>query len=138
MKKINWSVLDVLIKDVINNSYDKDSISFSDDVSMSIQEFYKFNMDNIYESQKLKKESEKIKLMYTTLFDHFMADLDNENEDSLIYPDMKKLDWISSEYIKNATPPEIVRDYIAGMTDRYFEFVFNKITIPDRVKRRYT
>jgi dGTPase len=57
---------------------------------------------------------------------------------SLIYPDMKDLDWISSEYKKNATPPEIVRDYIAGMTDRYFEFVFNKITIPGRVKRRYT
>jgi len=137
-REINWSVLDVLIKDVINNSYDKDSISFSDDVSMSIQEFYKYNMDNIYNSQKLTKESKKIRFMYTTLFEHFMADLENENEESLIYPDLKNLDWISSEYIKNSTPPEIVRDYIAGMTDRYFEFVFNKITIPDRVKRRYT
>ena len=137
-KEINWSVLDVLIKDVINNSYDQDSISFSDDVSMSIQEFYKFNMENIYNSEKLKKDSAKIRFMYTTLFEHFMADLDKENKESLIYPDMKELDWISSEYKKNTTRPEIVRDYIAGMTDRYFEFVFNKITIPDRVKRRYT
>ncbi len=136
-KEINWSVLDVLIKDVINNSYDQDSISFSDDVSMSIQEFYKFNKENIYNSEKLKKDSTKIRFMYTTLFEHFMADLDTENKESLIYPDMKELDWISSEYKKNTTPPEIVRDYIAGMTDRYFEFVFNKITIPDRVKRRY-
>lgn len=95
-------------------------------------------MNNIYSNPKLIKESEKIRFMYTTLFEHFMADLDKENEESLIYPDMKKLDWISSEYIKNATQPEIVRDYIAGMTDRYFEFVFNKITIPERVKRRYT
>jgi len=137
-KEINWSVLDVLIKDVINNSYDKDSISFSNDVSICIKELYKFNMNNIYSNPKLIKESEKIRFMYTTLFEHFMADLDKENEESLIYPDMKKLDWISSEYIKNATQPEIVRDYIAGMTDRYFEFVFNKITIPERVKRRYT
>lgn len=137
-KEINWSVLDVLIKDVINNSYDQESISFSDDVSMSIQEFYNFNMENIYNSEKLKKDSAKIRFMYTTLFEHFMADLDKENKESLIYPDMKELDWISSEYKKNTTPPEIVRDYIAGMTDRYFEFVFNKITIPDRVKRRYT
>jgi len=95
----------VLIKDVINNSYDKDSISFSDDVSICIKELYKFNMDNIYSNTKLIKESEKIKIMYTTLFEHFMADLDKKNEESLIYPDMKKLDWISSEYIKNATPP---------------------------------
>ncbi len=137
-KEINWSVLDALIKDVINNSYDKNSISFSDEISMNIQEFYKFNMENIYKNRKLKKESEKIRFMYTTLFEHFMDDLDKKNEDSLIYPDMKKLDWISSEYINNATPPEIVRDYIAGMTDRYFELVFNKITIPERVKRRYT
>ena len=137
-KEINWSVLDVLIKDVINNSYDKDSISFSDDVSICIKEFYKFNMKNIYSNPKLIKESDKIRFMYTTLFEHFMADLDKENKESLIYPDMKELDWISSEYKQNATSPEIVRDYIAGMTDRYFEFVFNKITIPDRVKRRYT
>lgn len=137
-KEINWSVLDVLIKDVINNSYDKDSISFSDEVSMCIKEFYDFNMKQIYSNPRLIKESNKIRFMYTTLFEHFLEDLKTENEESLIYPDMKKLDWISSEYKQNATPPEIVRDYIAGMTDRYFEFVFNKITIPDRVKRRYT
>ncbi len=137
-KEINWLVLDVLIKDVINNSYDKDAISFSDDVSSCIKDFYKYNMKHIYSSPKLMKESEKIKYMYTTLFEHFLEDLEKENKESLIYPDMKDLDWISSEYKKNATPPEIVRDYIAGMTDRYFEFVFNKITIPDRVKRRYT
>jgi len=137
-KEINWSVLDVLIKDVINNSYDKGSISFSEDVSMCIKEFYDFNMKQIYSNLRLIKESNKIRFMYTTLFEHFLEDLKTENEESLIYPDMIKLDWISSEYKQNATPPEIVRDYIAGMTDRYFEFVFNKITIPDRVKRRYT
>lgn len=137
-KEVNWSVLDVLIKDVINNSYDKDSISFSNEVSMCIKEFYEFNKKQIYKNPKLIKESDKISFMYTTLFEHFLDDLKNENKESLIYPDMKDPDWISTEYKKNATPPEIVRDYIAGMTDRYFELVFNKITIPDRVKRRYT
>jgi dGTPase len=136
-KELNWSVLDVLIKDVINNSYDKDSISFSDEVSMCIKEFYEFNKKQIYKNPKLIKESDKIRFMYTTLFEHFLEDLDKENKESLIYLDMKNLDWISSAYKNNATQPELVRDYIAGMTDRYFELVFNKITIPDRVKRRY-
>ena len=136
-KKINWSVLDTLIKDVINNSFDKDAISFSDKISKCINDFKNFNSKNIYRNVKLLRESEKIKHMYTTLFEVFLTDLKKENEESLIYPDMKKLNWVSRDYLKRATPPVIVRDYIAGMTDRYFEYVFNKITIPDRVKRRY-
>jgi len=136
-KEINWLVLDTLIKDVINNSYGEDAISFSDEVSNCIKDFYTFNMKNIYNNPRLMKESEKIKHMYSLLFENFLGDLEKENKESLIYPDMINLDWISSEYKKNATQPEIVRDYIAGMTDRYFEYVYNKITIPERVKRRY-
>lgn len=136
-RKINWSVLDTLIRDVISNSFDKDAISFSDKVSECIKDFYEFNSKNIYRNAKLLKESEKIKHMYTTLFEVFLSDLKKGNTESLIYPDMKKLNWVSRDYLGKATRPEIVRDYIAGMTDRYFEYVFNKITIPDRVKRRY-
>ncbi len=136
-KEINWSVLDTLIKDVINNSFDKDTISFSDEVSKCIKDFYEFNKKNIYLNPQLLKESNKIRHMYTALFEQFLEDLEEENKESLIYPDMKDLDWVSPDYLRKATPPEIVRDYIAGMTDRYFEYVFNKITVPDRVKRRY-
>lgn len=137
-KEINWVVLETLIKDVVNNSYDKDSISFSDEVSNCIKDFYDFNMKNIYGNPRLMKESIKIGHMYTVLFEQFLDDLEKENKESLIYPDMIDLNWISPEYKKNAAPPEIVRDYIAGMTDRYFEFVFNKITIPERVRRKYS
>lgn len=136
-KEINWSVLETLIKDVINNSFDRDAISFSDEVSSCIKDFYEFNRKNIYFNPKLLKESEKIRHMYTALFELFLKDLKEENRESLIYPDMKDLDWVSPDYLRIATPPEIVRDYIAGMTDRYFEYVFQKSAIPDRVKRRY-
>ena len=136
-KDINWAVVDTLIKDVINNSFGKNTISFSDDVSKCVHDFYNFNKKHIYFNPDLRKESGKVKHMYVTVFDNFLKDLEDKNEDSFIYSDMKNLDWIAPEYFKEASSTEIVRDYIAGMTDRYFEFVFNKITIPNRVKRRY-
>lgn len=136
-KDINWAVVDTLIKDVINNSFRKNTISFSDNVSKCVHDFYEFNKKYIYFNPSLIKESEKVEHMYVTVFNNFLEDLESENKESFIYPDMMELDWIAPEYFKKTSSTEIVRDYIAGMTDRYFEFMFNKITIPDRVKRRY-
>ena len=50
---------------------------------------------------------------------------------------MLDLKWISPVYREKAQPAEIVRDFIAGMTDRYFEYVFNKVAVPQRVKGKY-
>lgn len=136
-KNINWAVVNTLIKDVINTSFGKNTISFSDDVSECVHDFYEFNKKNIYLNSILLKESEKVKHMYVTVFNQSLKDLESENKESFIYPDMINLDWIAPEYFEDASSAEIVRDYIAGMTDRYFEFVFSKITIPDRVKRKY-
>jgi dGTPase len=44
------------------------------------------------------------------------------------------LDWVSENYKKNSTPAEKVRDFLAGMTDRYFENTFKQITIPQRIR----
>jgi dGTP triphosphohydrolase len=51
---------------------------------------------------------------------------------------MLDLTWISPVYREKAAPAEIVRDFIAGMTDRYLEYVFNKIAVPQRVKGRFS
>ncbi len=135
-KDINWAILETLIKDVIQNSFYKDTLSFSDEASECVRDCKMFNYKYIYNDTRLLKEGKKIDNMYRALFDTFLRDLQERNKKSLIYPDMVELKWISSEYKEKAkaTPAEIVRDYIAGMTDRYFESVFNKITIPNRVK----
>ena len=94
-------------------------------------------MKNIYRNPTLLREENKISNMYATLFDHFLTDLLIQKKDSWIYQDMKDLEWISREYLNKASEAELVRDYIAGMTDRYFESAFKKITIPERVSRYY-
>jgi len=136
-KDINWLIVDTLIKDVINSSYGKNIIAFSDYASECVRDCKKFNMENIYNNEILLKENDKIENMFSTVFNHFIEDVDDENHNSLIYQDMKDLNWISDEYKSEVTTAELVRDYIAGMTDRYFESVFNKITIPERVVRYY-
>lgn len=46
---------------------------------------------------------------------------------------MINLDWVSKDYLSNSLPAEKVRDFLAGMTYRYFENVFKQITNPKRV-----
>ncbi len=136
-KNINWLILDTLIRDVINSSYGTDHISFSSDVSECVKDFKEFNYNNIYYHQKLKEQVPKIEHMYSYLFDYFLKDKKDKNKNSLVYKHMIDLDWISAAYLESAKPAEIVRDYLAGMTDRYFESVFTEVTIPYREKQRY-
>jgi dGTPase len=79
-------------------------------------------------SDRVKAQTRKIKLMFELLFEKYYDDLESGNEESDIYREF--LDGMSWEY-KNQTPPaEIVRDFIAGMTDDYFLGQCQKHLIP--------
>lgn len=127
-EEINWLILDTLIKDLINNSFDKDEIAYSKEYSEFVYELKKFNKKLIYENQKLHEDDEKIKHMFETLFEHFLSDFNCNKKSSPVYTEMYDLNWISSDYKENVMPEELVRDYIAGMTDRYFNKKFSDIT----------
>lgn len=47
---------------------------------------------------------------------------------------MIDLDWVSEKYKGSSTPAEKVRDFLAGMTDRYFDNTFKQITTPQRIR----
>ena len=134
---INWIIMDTLVKDLINNSFGKNILSFSDDVSQCIRDCKEYNMKHIYGNPLLVQEKKKMGLMYKLIFENFLTDILEEKTGSLIYSDILDLKWISPVYRETAVDAEIVRDFIAGMTDRYFESMFNKITVPQRVKGRY-
>jgi dGTPase len=126
---INWYILDTLVKDVINSSHGTDKICFSRSVSESVTELKKFNTENIYYNPKLKEENSKIEFMFKTMFETFLKDFKENKTTSPIFTDMCDLKWISPNYKKEVkNKPEIlVRDYIAGMTDRYFDKKFSDI-----------
>ncbi len=134
---INRTVLDVLIRDIIAMSYDADCIAFSAEASACVEAFKKFNMDHIYGNGKLLRNEEKIRFMFHYLFEHILEDIEEERRDSPVYEDLIDASWASREYIGAAAPAELARDFIAGMTDRYFEQVFRRSILPVRVRSRY-
>jgi len=134
---INRKVLDVLIRDIIAVSYDTDCIAFSTEASACVAAFKKFNMDYIYENERLIANREKIRFMFQCLFDRILEDIENGRKDSPVYEDLIDAPWASRAYVGAAEPGELARDFIAGMTDRYFEWVFQQSILPERVRSRY-
>ncbi|WP_332450583.1 deoxyguanosinetriphosphate triphosphohydrolase family protein [Methanoculleus sp.] len=132
---INRTVLDVLIKDIVANSYDTDCITLSAEASACVETFKGFNMRHIYQNPRLLANREKIRYMFRYLFDHVLQDITEEREASPVYTDLIRAPWVSRDY--TGTPAEVARDFIAGMTDRYFEQVFRRSILPERVRSRY-
>ncbi len=132
----NANIINTLSIDLIENSYDKDYIAYSPETSKIIKEYKDFNNKKIYNNKKILYQEKKIQRMYETLFKVFLEDLEEENDASKIYDHFIKLDWINPSYIDDSKNEEKVRDYIAGMTDRYFESTFREIAdiFPTRVR----
>ncbi len=129
----NDEIINTLIIDIIENSYGQNYISYSKEISDSVEEYKQFNYEHIYENAKIIAEQGKIEAMYETLFQKFLEALEEKDESSRIYEHFMNVSWISREYLDISTSKEKVRDYIAGMTDRYFERVFKEIILPKRV-----
>jgi dGTPase len=135
----NPEIINTLIYDLLKNSDTEEAgfISYSPDVESALIELRTFSRVHIYENKKLTSEREKVRQMYTTLFYTFIEDLENNAKDSVIFSDFIDASWISQKYLQSATCTEIVRDFIAGMTDRYFAKRYEDCVIPRRVEGKF-
>jgi dGTPase len=125
----NGEIMDTLIKDVIYNSYEKGYVSFSQEISEALKRLKDFNYKRIYLNEKLKGDHEKIIYGFEVLFKLFLNDLERQNKSSLIYKHF--LNSKEKHYLEATCNAEKVRDYIAGMTDRYYVEVLKELTIPN-------
>jgi len=114
----NGTIVFNLVTDIINNSYQKSCISFSGEVSEALKRLKDFNLEHIYMNPQIKKHLNAIKQIVEMLFERYLKDIENENRSSVIFTNF--LQDMSEEYINNHCKEEIVRDFIAGMTDQYF------------------
>jgi dGTPase len=114
----NGTIVYTLVTDLISNSYEKPAIAFSHEVSSALRTLREFNLNNIYLNPKIKPDSETIKTIFNVLFEGYLKDLEDGNEDSIIFKEY--LQDMSDDYLLNSQQAEIVRDFIAGMTDQYF------------------
>jgi dGTPase len=116
--RTNGTIVYNLVTDVIRNSLEKPFITFSAGMSDSLRRLKAFNLERIYMNPKIKTELDRIRSLFEILFERYLADIRNENRDSVIFRSFLK--DMSKRYPQRHREEEIVRDFIAGMTDQYF------------------
>jgi len=114
----NGTIVYRLVTDIINNSFQNSNIAFSPEVSEALKRLKDFNLERIYLSPKIKNHTATIKKLFEMLFEQYLNDIETENRSSVIFN--RFLEDMSEDYIENHCKEEIVRDFIAGMTDQYF------------------
>ena len=114
-----------IFEDIIKNSTGKDSISMSDDIYQAISDLKDFNYKHIYDLANTPEEKEYIKEMFNVVADGVLEQLKKNDLESDIYKSF--LNNMNPDYIENTTPERKVIDFIAGMTDDYFQKEYHKI-----------
>ncbi len=128
----NNEIVDSLVTNVIRNSLGKNYVCFDKETSAALYELKKFNYERIYTNPVIKKEKYAVHRGMHILFDKYMTDLEKENEDSKIF--IHFLNKKSSRYLDKFNKPEKVRDFIATMTDRYFNQELEDFILPGRAE----
>ena len=131
----NREIMKSLIMDLLNYSLDNGSIGYSEEVFDALRELKVFNYDRIYTRRDLMIGNgavflDKLKEKFQLIFKTSLKDLEEENYDSPIFTDhVAYID--DNDYNTYFQPLRdkkkltlIVRDYIAGMSDKYFEGIY--------------
>jgi len=114
----NGTIVYSLVTDIINNSFQNIYIAFSPEVSEALERLKAFNLEHIYMNPKIKSHTATINKLFEILFERFLTDIEKENRSSVIFTSY--LEDMSENYLDDHNNAEIVRDFIAGMTDQYF------------------
>ena len=110
--------INTLIVDVIESSKNSDRIKMSPKIHKYFNLLRKFMFENVYLNDEAKKEEHKASLVIEALYNHFL-----EHPSQL--PNARYQD-----FLKNKSP-DAIKDYIAGMTDRYAISKYKKIFVPE-------
>jgi len=107
-----------LVTDIIRNSFQHPYIAFGAEVSHALAALKKFSYERIYLNPRIKMHTETVRRLFQILFARYMEDIERQNRDSVIFTGF--LADMSGSYTETHSDAEIVRDFMAGMTDSYF------------------
>ena len=110
--------LNTMIRDLIENSWEKPQISMSGQLQDIMKNLRSFLFDRVYIGSAAKKEDEKAKRVIRMLYDYWLQ-----------YPE--KLSAHTGLHEQKDDLPLLICDYIAGMTDRYILALFQDIYLPN-------
>ncbi len=115
----NREIINTVILDIIGNSLHKPYIKMSSSVYQAIKDLKAFNYTHIYNKANTIETLDSYEEMFRYLFDYYLETLRNKNNESDIYQVF--LGNMSDLYLINTSDEQKVIDYIAGMTDDYFQ-----------------
>ncbi len=111
--------INTMITDVITNSMDKDKVTMSEEIAYYTKQLRDFLFENVYYNKTAKSEEEKTKFIIEKIFEYYTKNFE-------LLPDFYLQIYNEGEIKKDV----IIKDYIAGMTDRYAMKVFEDLYIP--------
>jgi dGTPase len=114
----NGTIVFNLVTDIIQTSFQKHYVAFSGEVSAALRRLKGFNLERIYLNPRVKKYSSNLRELFRFLFEKYLIDIEGEDPASVIFSGF--LNGMSPAYTETHSKAEIVRDFIAGMTDEYF------------------
>ena len=118
----NSTIVDILIKDIIENSINKGYLSFSENVYNALIKLKRWNYENIYNSKEACKNQEIIEKYFYKLFDKYEEYLKEDNNDNNESKNrlFEFVNLRTNEYRENTSNKRMIIDYMAGQTDSYF------------------
>ena len=114
----NGTIVYKLVTDLILHSYHQDYIGFSKEISDALKELKQFNYQRIYLNPKIKDGVNNIKYCYQRLFENYLGHFTGQGKATEIFEEF--VSHLAPDMMAQTTSAEIVRDFIAGMTDDYF------------------
>ena len=111
----NKSIMNKLIGDLMIHSYQKPYLRFSHEVFEALSSLLSFLGEKVHHHPVLEKENAKLSRMVKELFDVYLEELENNDQDSNIVKFKNKM----VENYQNMPNPLIVSDYLSMMTDTY-------------------
>ena len=123
----NASIVNTLITDLVNNSIDRETLTFSPDVFDALNRLKNWNYENIYLNPKKSTQDGKIRAMFQTVLEKCLEELETGRKVTGINH------WYASmgeAYQAATSKVRAVADYVSGMTDDFLMNTYKDIVIP--------
>jgi len=131
--KYYFDIINRVVMDIIERSYEKGHIEFSEEIFAALRELSAFIAQRIVNIPHVKEESARITRVLDELFSLFLDDLNRGDESREIYSDF--IAELPESYVSTTPPGRIVSDFCAGTTDDFLVEQYTRRLVPECMTR---
>ena len=135
----NARIINNMTVDIVNASYGRDHIAMSEEAFADLKLAKRQNYELIYDHEGWRAGSGNVVgEMFERMYARLLADLTAGREESPIfthharYLERKSRSISAEAYVRDTEPDQVVVDYMASMTDRYFMALWRHLFPDDK------